>query len=62
MCDTWQTADSDELFVMRNYNTEVNTVSSCVILFVQKTLKNANELLAVARSVAHDASASTHVR
>ena len=22
VCDTWQTADSDELFVMRNYNTD----------------------------------------
>ena len=22
VCDTWQAADSDELFVMRNYNTE----------------------------------------
>ena len=42
VCDTWQTADSDELFAMRNYNTDVNTVTSCVILCVQKTLKNAN--------------------
>ena len=22
VCDTWQTDDSDELFVMRNYNTD----------------------------------------
>ena len=22
VCDTWQTADSDELFAMRNYNTD----------------------------------------
>ena len=42
VCDTWQTADSDELFAMRNYNTDVNTVTSCVILCVQKTLENAN--------------------
>ena len=34
VCDTWQTADSDELFAIRNHNTYVNTVSLCVILCV----------------------------
>jgi hypothetical protein len=40
----------------------VNAVTSCAILCVQKTLKNANKLLAVARSIAHDTYASTRVR
>ena len=39
VCDTWQTADSDELFAMRNYNTDGQY---SYFMCVQKTLKNAN--------------------
>ena len=42
VCDTWQTADSDELFAIEIRTQTVNTVTSCAILCVQKTLKNAN--------------------
>ena len=45
VCDTWETTDSDELFATTQ---TVNAVTSCAILCVQKTLKNANYLLAVA--------------
>ena len=42
VCDTWQTADSMNCLQCEITTQTVNAVTSCAILCVQKTLKNAN--------------------
>ena len=55
VCDTWQTVDSDELFAMRNYNTDGECSYFVCDSVCTKNFENANELCAMARSIAHDA-------
>ena len=54
VCDTWQTADSNELFVMRNYNTDGQYSYFVCDSVCTKNFENANWFLAVARSITHE--------